>query len=136
MTSFSGHGKYRIHWRGDILHLEFHDSWNVEAVEAFIAEVKAVIAARGDRPWGRLADMRHWKGSTPEATRIYSDFTACYAMAGAVAHAQIYPSKLMQNVADPVNRRVALCGPVRQFSTPDEALAWLHDFGLATEDTP
>jgi hypothetical protein len=134
-SAFPPHGKYRLHWRGDILCLEFHATWNLEAVQDFIAAVQHTVAERAPARWGRLADMRRWKGATPEATQAYTEFSSWYAAAGAVAHAQLYPSKLMQRMADPVNVLVAQSGPVRQCRSFDEALAWLREFDLATEDT-
>ena len=134
-SAFPPHGKYRLHWRGDILCLEFHAIWNLEAVQDFIAAVQHTVAERAPARWGRLADMRRWKGATPEATQAYTEFSSWYAAAGAVAHAQLYPSKLMQRMADPVNVLVAQSGPVRQCRSFDEALAWLREFDLATEDT-
>ena len=134
-SAFPPHGKYRLHWRGDILCLEFHATWNLEAVQDFIAAVQHTVAERAPARWGRLADKRRWKGATPEATQAYTEFSSWYAAAGAVAHAQLYPSKLMQRMADPVNVLVAQSGPVRQCRSFDEALAWLREFDLATEDT-
>ena len=134
-TPFPAHGKYRLYWRGDILSLEFHAIWNLEAVQEFIADVQRTVAERAPARWGRLADMRRWKGATPEATEAYTLFSSWYATAGAVAHAQLYPSKLMQRMADPVNDLVAQTGPTRQCRSLDEALAWLREFDLATEDT-
>ena len=109
-TPFPAHGKYRLYWRGDILCLEFHAIWNLEAVQEFIADVQRTVAERAPARWGRLADMRRWKGATPEATEAYTLFSSWYATAGAVAHAQLYPSKLMQRMADPVNDLVAQTG--------------------------
>ena len=134
-ASYPAHGRYRLNWHGDILHLEFHGTWNLEAVQEFIAEAQRNITASGKKRWGRIADMRQWKGATPEAAQAYTDFTPWYATAGAVAHAQLYPSKLMQRMADPVNDLVAQTGPTRQCRSLDEALAWLREFDLATEDT-
>ena len=133
-NSYPPHGKYRLHWRGDVLHLEFHGTWNLEAVHSFIADVQRAVAVSGKTRWGRLADMRRWKGATPEATQAYTDFSPWYAAAGAVAHAQLYPSKLMQTMAESVNRQVALTGPVRLCKSLDEALCWLREFGLDTEN--
>ena len=57
-TPFPAHGKYRLYWRGDILCLEFHAIWNLEAVQEFIADVQRTVAERAPARWGRLADMR------------------------------------------------------------------------------
>ena len=84
-SAFPPHGKYRLHWRGDILCLEFHATWNLEAVQDFIAAVQHTVAERAPARWGRLADMRRWKGATPEATQAYTEFSSWYAAAGAVA---------------------------------------------------
>ena len=131
---FVPHGFYRMQWRGDVLHIEFHGTWNLEAVDAFIVDVKQAVTQRNISRWGRIADMRAWKGATPDATQRYALFTPWYATAGAVAHAQLYPSTLMQSVADAINQQVALTGPVRQCASLDEAIAWLREFGLNTED--
>ena len=133
-ANYPAHGRYRLHWRGYILHLEFHGTWNLEAVQEFIAVAQSSITASGKKRWGRIADMRQWKGATPEAAQAYTDFTPWYATAGAVAHAQLYPSKLLQTIADSVNQQVAQTGPVRQCTSIEEALRWLRGFGLDTED--
>ena len=40
----------------------------------------------------------------------------------------------MQSVADKINRSIAQIGPVRQCASLDEALIWMKEFELETEE--
>ena len=134
MPRYPAHGKYQFSWLGDVLYLEFFGAWNIEAFAAFKRDLKRFVEKSSPPRWGRIADLRQWEGATPEATLAYAEFTAWYKTTGAVAHAQIYPSTLMQSVADKINQSIALIGPVRQCASLDEALIWMKEFELETEE--
>jgi hypothetical protein len=72
-NQFAQHGTYRVFWCGDVLYSELVGTFNVEAMHAYLAEVKTLGSAREAR-WGRLADMRRWDGMTPEAGKLFEEF--------------------------------------------------------------
>ena len=134
MTAFPAHGSHRFQWYGEVLCIEFTGVWNREAVNAYFADLQAVVAARGLPRWGRIADASCWEGGTPDCIPAYQAISEWYPTAGAVAHAQLYSSHFLQAMADEINRSIARVGPVKQCASRDEALAWMGTFGLKTED--
>ena len=131
---FAAHGSHTFEWFGEVLYIRILGVLNVEQVAVFFAALKAQVAARGLRRWGRIADLREWEGITPDGKEAYMAISDWYPGAGAVAHVQIYPSDFVQSMADAINRSVARVGPVRQCKSVEDGLEWLQTFGLKTEN--
>lgn len=129
---FPAHGNHRFRWSGEVLCIEIFGVLNLEEVEVFFASLRQVVTERGLTRWGRIVDLRHWEGITPDAKVAYAAISDWYPTVGAVAHVQIYPSSFVQAMADAINRSVARVGPVRQCASVEEGLEWLETFGLKT----
>lgn len=135
MAAFPAHGTHRFQWYGEVLCIDFIGIWNIEEVNTYFADLRAVVAARGLARWGRIGNASLWEGGTPESAPAYMAISDWYPKVGAVAHAQIYPSHFLQAMADDINRSIARVGQVKQCASIDEALAWMRTFGLKTENT-
>lgn len=72
-NQFAPHGTFRVFWCDDVLYSELVGTFNIEAMRAYVVEVKVLGGAREAR-WGRLADMRRWDGMTPEAGQLFEEF--------------------------------------------------------------
>lgn len=134
VPNFAAHGAHCFQWFGEVLYVRIFGVLNIEEVDEFFAGLKNTVAERGLSRWGRVVDLRHWEGITPDGKAAYAAISDWYPEAGAVAHVQIYPSDFVQSMADTINRSVARVGPVKQCASVEEGLEWLKTFGLKTED--
>ena len=133
-SHYAAHGAHQLKWLGEVLYIQFFGVSNLQEVEIFFDDMQHAVAQRGLARWGRIADLRHWEGITPEAKIAYAAISDWYPGAGAIAHVQMYPSHFMQSMADSINQSLARVGPVRQCSSLEDGLAWLQSHGLAIED--
>ena len=128
-SRFAPHGQFRVSWCGDVLCSELVGAFNVQAMRAYVAELKALGAARGTR-WGRLADMRRWEGMTPEAAKLFEEFAQWIKTTECKVSVQLLPESFQKTIAAHAAQRLQT-NHLYQCTDPALALQTLQDYGLA-----
>ncbi|MDT8990641.1 hypothetical protein RQP54_07150 [Curvibacter sp. APW13] len=125
---FAPHGQFDVLWCGDILCSRLVGTFNVQAMQAYVTELKALGAQRPTR-WGRLADMRAWDGMTPEAGELFKEFAEWIKTTGCKVSVQLLPTTFQKHIAALVAQRLNT-NHLYQVTTADEVMAVYADYGL------
>lgn len=131
-SRFAPHGQFRVSWCGDVLCSELVGAFNVQAMRAYVAELKAQGAARSTR-WGRLADMRQWEGMTPEAGKLFEEFAQWIKTTECKVSVQLLSESFQKTIAAHVAQRLQT-NHLYQCTDSNQALRILQDYALDVSD--
>ncbi len=122
------HGNYHLHWRGDVLVVQYEGVWNDVAARALHRDA-ALLWARHEGRWAMAGLFDDWEGATPEAYQCWLAFFVDATANGLGAYAVMMPSGLLADVVEPLSRETASRVDRRDCRDLADALDWLGGLG-------
>lgn len=115
-------------WCEDVLFSELVGTFNVQAMGAYVAQLKALGTERSTR-WGRLADMRRWEGMTPDAAKLFEEFAQWIKTTECKVSVQLLPTSFQKVIASRIAQQLQT-DHLYQCTEPAAALQKLSDYKL------
>ena len=122
------HGNYHLHWRGDVLIVQYEGVWNEVATRSLHREVQALWTQHGGR-WAMVGLFDAWEGATPEALKDWLQFFLDAVKNGLGAYAVKMPTSLHAAMAEGLRQETSQRVDRRDCTDLADALAWLHGLG-------
>ena len=131
------HGRWKIKVSGNVLMQWFADSWNEEAIIAYVKEFKAAAKPLIGRDWAIISVFEEWESGVPEIEQHVIEHCEWFKLNGCVKDCHVYsPNGLkalqLENMiphSEPGYER-------HVFGDLDGAVTWLgtHGFLLTQAD--
>lgn len=128
------HGHFQLRWQGDVLIVEYFDTWNEVTVQKLLEQALPLWRQRGSAPWGLLSDARLWTGATPEALEEWWRFFEIGVAHGMTAFTGLLSSELHVRLVNTLSERAMTLVPYERTDTLEQAFAWLAVQGISSQD--
>ncbi|MBR7800785.1 hypothetical protein [Undibacterium fentianense] len=124
------HGYYQLRWQGDVMIVNYSETWNEITVRKLHQEARQSWEARGLRSWGFLSDASEWTGATPQAIEEWWLFFEDGVQHGMRAFTGILSNELQALLLNRLTEKARALVPYQQSENIDQALNWLNQQGI------
>ena len=92
------HGRWKIKVADKLVMQWFADSWNEEAVIAYVKEFKAAATPLIDGEWAIISIFEHWELGIPEIEHHVTELCEWFKQNGCIKDCHVYSSNTLKSL--------------------------------------
>jgi len=129
---FAAHGKYTLDLTGEVIIVQFYDTWNKECSIQFLNDYTKYVLGKCPGRFGVLADLTTLKGATPESVSYFHKISEWGQQNGQIARAQLIDTEFKLFTIQTLQKGNDHY-PIASFTDKISALVWLKEQELKIE---
>ncbi len=129
------HGRWKLEISNNVLMQCFSDSWNEEAVIAYINEFKETTKPLIGQKWAIISIFDEWELGVPAIEKHVIEHVEWFKLAGCVKDCHVYcPNEVKKKQLDKMIPYSDTGYERRIFTGVNDAVVWLEEEGFIISD--